>query len=67
MLVLPPLVLLVLVLPPVLTKRRGDAGSLRLRACGFWGLGAQCSAVQCQCSAAQRGKNAGWGAGGSRN
>lgn len=53
---------MLLLLPPVLlTKRRGDAGLLRLRVCGFWGLVAQCSAVQC--SAAQRRKHAGWGAG----
>lgn len=36
----------------LLTKRRGDAGLLRMRVCGFWGLVAQCVAVQC--GAAQR-------------
>lgn len=49
----------------LLTKRRGDAGLLRMRVCGFWGSGCavRCSAVQR--SAAK--KLAGWGAGGSRN
>lgn len=60
------LLLLLLLLPlPLLTKRRGDAGLLLMRVCGFWGLVAQCGAVRC--SAAQRKKHAGWGAGGSRN
>lgn len=48
--------LLLLLLPPpllLLTKRRGDAGLLRMRVCGFWGLVAQCGAVQLQRSAAQ--------------
>lgn len=39
----------------LLTKRRGDAGLLRLRACGFWGPGcALAVAVAVQCGAAQR-------------
>lgn len=41
----------VLLLVVLLTKRRGDAGLLRLRVCGFWGLGC---AVQCSAGAAQR-------------
>lgn len=65
LLLLPPPVLLLLLL--LLTKRRGDAGLLRMRVCGFWGLVAQVRCGAVRCSAAQRKKHAGWGAGGSRN
>lgn len=37
-----------LLLLPLLTKRRGDVGLLRLRVCGFWGLVVQYGRVRCR-------------------
>lgn len=55
--------MLLLLLPPpvllLLTKRRGDAGLLRMRVCGFWGLVAQCGAAQRSARNTQAGAPAG--------